>query len=163
MEVFTVSSNPSDREVGFFGSHTTALSTSNSHTHSPIRSATTPIFSDCTPSIAQRQKAGYRRKLVWGVVPPSMYYYSTEQSSVDTVFNSILTTEDVTGREECRSSKSGNEGRTGEFQGIKVRRQSNRGKFILERKKETTEEQQNTNHVRQACDDWPMTQPTCCA
>ena len=80
------------------------------------------------------QKAGYRRKLVWGVVPPSTYYYSTEQSSVDTVFHSILTTEDVTGREECRSSKSGNEGRTGEFQGIKVRRQSNRGKFILERK-----------------------------
>jgi hypothetical protein len=134
MEVFTFSSNPSNREVGFFGSHTTALSTSNSHTHSPICSATAPIFPDCTPSIAQRASKGWLpTQIGLGSCAP-IDVYSTEQSSVDTVFHSILTTEDVTGREECRSSKSGNEGRTGEFQGIKVRRQSNRGKFILERK-----------------------------
>jgi hypothetical protein len=38
--------------------------------------------------------------LAWGVVPPSTYYYSTEQSFVDAV--STLLTKDITGEESVQ-------------------------------------------------------------
>jgi hypothetical protein len=84
---------------------------------SPIRSLTAPIFFDCTPSIAQRASEGWLpTKIGLGSCAP-IDVYSTEQSSIDAVYNSISATEDVTGEEECTSSKGGHKGGTGEFQG----------------------------------------------
>ena len=85
---------------------------------SPIRSLTAPIFFDCTSSIAQRASKGWLpTNIGLGSCAP-IDVYSTEQSSINAVYNSIPATADVTGGDECKSSnKGGHEGGTGKFQG----------------------------------------------
>jgi hypothetical protein len=97
---------------------------------------TAPIFFDCTSSIAQRASKGWLpTNIGLGSCAP-IDVYSTEQSSIDAVYNSISATEDVTGKRSVRVPRVVTKAEQASSKGaiIIVRRKNNCGEFILERK-----------------------------